>query len=105
MKKIWRLAAILSLVLILPLASCKAKDIQPQESNLTLQDIAYRNLGRYDNTIYVLEDKRYIPYLVFSSDYDENVLLLRRDLTDETARKIRAVQQEGSRKVERELHV
>ena len=78
------LSAILLTIPMLFLSSCV---IVPYDSDgITLADIAYGFSNPYPNTVYLMEDGVYVPYLVFdSSYYNSGVLLLREELTDETA--------------------
>lgn len=50
--------------------------------NLTLKQIAYDN-SRENSVVYIKENGEYIPYLVLTSDYGGNVLLLRENLLPE----------------------
>lgn len=50
--------------------------------NLTLKQIAYDN-SRENSVVYIKENGEYIPYLVLTSDYGGNVLLLRENLLSE----------------------
>lgn len=52
------------------------------KENLTLEKIAYDN-SRENPVIYIKENGEYVPYLVLTSDYDGNVLLLRENLLPE----------------------
>ena len=84
MKKTCCLVTILLMVLMLVLMACTAKGSWSREENLMLKDIAYGNPECYANIIYILENEQYAPYLVFPSNYDRNLLLLRYELTDES---------------------
>lgn len=84
MKKIWCLMITLLIISMLPLAACSTKDDQMREGDLMLKDIVYGNPRRYANIVYILENEQYVPYLVFSADYDRNLLLLRYELTTES---------------------
>lgn len=50
--------------------------------NLTLKQIAY-DKSRENSVVYIKENDEYIPYLVLTSDYGGNVLLLRENLLPE----------------------
>ncbi len=50
----------------------------------TIEDMAYDKTGRSDCVVYLKENDKYEPYLVLDSDYNGNVLLLRKYLLDET---------------------
>lgn len=50
--------------------------------NLTLKQIAYDHTGE-NSVVYIKENGEYIPYLVLTSDYGGNVLLLRENLLPE----------------------
>ena len=52
------------------------------KENLTLEKIAYDN-SRENPVVYIKENGKYIPYLVLTSDYGGNVLLLRENLLPE----------------------
>lgn len=49
----------------------------------TLNDIAYDVHKRFGYTIYIQENDEYVPYLVLTNKYNDNVLLLRKHLLDE----------------------
>lgn len=51
---------------------------------MKLGDIAYGNPCHYTNTVYIMENEQYTPYLVFLSDYNGNLLLIRSELTEES---------------------
>lgn len=52
------------------------------EGNLTLKKIAY-DYSTKDSVVYIKENGEYVPYLVLTSDYGGNVLLLRENLLPE----------------------
>lgn len=52
------------------------------ESTTTLEKLAYDQTGK-KYRVYIKEDDEYVPYLVLTSDYDGNVLLLREYLLPE----------------------
>ena len=49
-----------------------------------LSDIAYKKNKSYENAVYIKENGVFKPYIVLTSDYNGNVLLLRKFLLDET---------------------
>lgn len=74
-----RLPVIISLVLLLVvLATCGCGI----DRNLTLEEIAY-DKSQEDSVVYIKENNDYVPYLVVTSDYDGNVLLLRKNVLSE----------------------
>ncbi len=74
MKKRIRICA-LCLAMIFIAGSCGDRE-------LTLEKIAYDKSAK-DYTVYLKENGEYVPYLVLSSDYNGNVLLLRKYLLPE----------------------
>ncbi len=64
--------------------------------SLTLERIAY-DRSRKNPVVYIREHETYVPYLVLTSDYDGNVLLLRKNLLPETMqyKPSKYVQEEG----------
>jgi hypothetical protein len=55
-----------------------------KEQNLTIYNIAYDINKSLGYTVHILENDKYIPYLVLTKNYDGNVLILRQDLLNET---------------------
>jgi len=50
----------------------------------TLGELAYDENKRFGYTVYIKEDSNYVPYLVLTSDYNGQALLLREELMDKT---------------------
>ena len=48
----------------------------------TLGELAYDENKRFGYTVYIKEDSKYVPYLVLTSDYNGQALLLRKELMD-----------------------
>lgn len=46
-----------------------------------IEDIAYDNSPN-NYTVYILENDKYVPYIVLTSDYNNNTLLLRQDIIE-----------------------
>lgn len=65
-------------VLIAVLAVCGCEG----NRNLTLEKIAY-DKSKDNPVVYLKENNEYVPYLVLTSDYDGNVLLLRKNVLSE----------------------
>ncbi len=63
-------------ILVMMLGGCEEK------KDLTLEDIAYDNHSR-NYVVYIKEEEDYAPYLVLTSDYHGNVLLLRKYILPE----------------------
>lgn len=63
--------------------------------NLTVNDIAYDVNKKSGHIVYINEYDKYVPYLVLTNNYNENVLLLRKHLLFETLH-IKNVNWEGS---------
>ena len=57
--------------------------IDKSNAVMTLRYVTYRNINPHENTVFILEDGIFVPYLVFEFD-SEQVLLLRKNLTQET---------------------
>jgi len=55
-----------------------------KESYKTIDDIAYHKYSKVDCVVYIEENNQFEPYLVITSDYDGNVLLLRKYLLPDT---------------------
>ena len=67
----WRAALFfLLLAIMLTISNCGKED------NLTIAKIAYDN-SKDNPIVYINENGAYVPYLVLTSDYNGNVLLLR----------------------------
>lgn len=66
---------IISLVLLLFISLCACNG---SESVTKISDIAYGKST--DNTVYILENEHYVPFLVLTNDYYGDTLLLRRDV-------------------------
>lgn len=62
--------------MILALAGCK--NLKKVSS---ISDLSFEN-NTSTNEVYVLENNKYIPYIVVSSKYNRNTLLLRKDVLD-----------------------
>lgn len=75
---------ILSILLLMFLATCNTRNCQRGEQGLKLEDIAYGNPCHYTNAVYITENEQYTPYLVFPSDYNGNLLLIRSEITEES---------------------
>ena len=75
---------LLMVTLSLLLSGCNSVD-QLNKNNLpsVLQDIAYKDERTPEYRVFLDEGGEYIPYLVLSSDYNGNCLLLRENLMDE----------------------
>lgn len=57
-------------------------EVKPMGEPIAVRELAYD--ARSDAcTVYVLENRRYVPFLVLSADYGGNTLLLRRDVLPE----------------------
>ena len=79
-RKIVKTTTILQLTVlayILSLSGCGKKD------NLTLDELAY-DQSEKDTIVYLKEGDTFVPYLVLTSDYQGNVLLLRKNLLENT---------------------
>ncbi len=63
-------------ILVMIMGGCEEK------KDLTLADIAYDNSSK-NYVVYIKEEEGYAPYLVLTSDYNGNVLLLRKYLLPE----------------------
>ncbi len=63
-------------ILVMIMGGCEEK------KDLTLEDIAYDNHSR-NYVVYIKEEEDYAPYLVLTSDYHGNVLLLRKYILPE----------------------
>ena len=50
----------------------------------TVEELSYDYVSEEDCIVYIEEDGAYVPYLVLTSDYGGNVLLLRKELMAET---------------------
>lgn len=68
----------ISIVLIYIYKSMKINNL-PRE----IEEIAYNVNKDYGYTVYIEEDYKYVPYLVLTNDYDDYVLLLRKNVLDE----------------------
>lgn len=73
------LAVVAGLVLV---GAVLAVWLNRDEGNLTLKKIAY-DYSTKNSVVYIKENGEYIPYLVLTSDYGGNVLLLRENLLPE----------------------
>lgn len=51
-------------------------------SGLTIRDIAFDKNKKSGYTVYIEEDSEFAPYLVLTSNYNGNALLLRKDVMD-----------------------
>lgn len=85
----WLMILILLILLLVFLAGCgkliKYQIEERERPASRLEDVAYGNPGKRDCIIYIRENEQYVPYLVFPSEsYDGNLLLIRKELTDET---------------------
>lgn len=68
---------LLIFVFVILLSGCKKKDYA------TLEQLAY-DQARKNMVVYLKEEDTYIPYLVVTSNYQGNVLLLRQNLLEKT---------------------
>lgn len=59
------------------------KSIKDSNGPETLGELAYDENKQYGYTVYLKENSEYVPYLVLTSDYNGQVLLLREELLDE----------------------
>lgn len=74
MKKIVLLAIIIASVIFFSLT---------KENIKVLSDISYDKNKKCNNLVYLLENNKYIPFLVLSSNYNGNTLLLRQDTLEQ----------------------
>ena len=73
----WRAALFfLLLAIMLTISNCGKED------NLTIEKIAYDN-SKDNSIVYINENGAYVPYLVLTSDYNGNTLLLRKYVLSE----------------------
>lgn len=70
------------LVIIILLCACSCSQGEKMES---ISDLAFDRSGNA-NLVYILEDDKYIPFLVLTDDYNGNTLLLRKEILDENRR-------------------
>lgn len=82
-KKRYFVIPILAVLIILTVLGCK--NIKDSRSKIpeTLGVLAYDENKKYGYTVYLKEDSEYVPYLVLTSDYNGQALLLRKELLDE----------------------
>ncbi|MDE7269069.1 MAG: hypothetical protein K2N81_01180 [Acetatifactor sp.] len=73
------LTAVIALVL---LGAVLAAWLYEANGNLTLEKIAY-DRSKKNPVVYIKENDEYVPYIVLTSDYDGNVLLLRENVLPE----------------------
>lgn len=74
---------LLLIILISSLCGCKFMKKEKSSSETTLKDIAFDVNKKTDHTVYILENSDYIPYLVLTSDYNGNALLLRKEVLED----------------------
>ena len=80
--KIFCLLSLMSITSIFLLVACENK--KKYLSNIeTIEELSYDYVSEEDCIVYIEEDGAYVPYLVLTSDYDGNVLLLRKELMEE----------------------
>lgn len=65
------------------ISGCKSMKKVRTSDIFTLKDIAYDVNKKSGYTVYIEENSIYCPYLVLTSDYNGNVLLLRKDVLEE----------------------
>ena len=75
---------ILLVVGILTLVNLTTR-LRPNDARV-IADISFENNPHLGYTVYVMENGRYIPYLVLTHDYNGYTLLLRKHLLDEFMR-------------------
>ena len=81
-KKIFCLLIFIFITSIFFLIACGKKVVDL--SNIeTIEELSYDYVSEEDCIVYIEEDGAYVPYLVLTSDYGGNVLLLRKELMAE----------------------
>lgn len=71
--------SVASITIIFFLCSCNLNNYE--ESTMTINDIA----NKKNNIVYINESREYVPFIVACTDYyEDNVLLLRKDVLKET---------------------
>ena len=82
-KKMFCLLIFIFITSIFLLVACGEKVVDM--SNIeTIEELSYDYVSEEDCIVYIEEDGAYVPYLVLTSDYGGNVLLLRKELMAET---------------------
>ena len=76
------LVSVCSLLCINNFTSCSEK-VSKVGNPTTVGDISYDNDSSFGYRVYVLEETRYVPFLVLTNDYYGNCLLLRENLLDD----------------------
>jgi len=78
-KKIWKFIVSFVVVCLLGLGSWYIIVTLGKRAE-TLGQLAYDENKRFGYTVYIQEDSKYVPYLVLTSDYNGQALLLREEL-------------------------
>jgi hypothetical protein len=83
-KKLFYIVNSALIACLLLIGGCNHMPLQTgKKHNKTIEDIAYDKNSKEECLVYVKENDVFEPYIVISSDYDGNVLLLRKDLLAE----------------------
>src|SRR4051812_34861272 len=65
-------------------SGCESMKNSNSTKEQTLKDIAFDVNKKSGYTVYIKENSAYVPYLVLTSDYNGQALLLRKELLNES---------------------
>lgn len=95
-----RILAAVGVVVLVVLAICR----NGGDGQLTLEKISY-DKSKENPVVYIKENGEYVPYLVLTSDYGGNVLLLRENVLPEEMPYKTSSHGEGEERLARDGHI